>query len=72
MNKATSRRIRQMRKDLPSAYDSMNDPDDPDSLLWEVRTELDLIRERQDGTDHYTLRDIRAIEKFCEKWSSKP
>jgi len=64
--------IRRMRQELPAAYDSLNDPDKPADLLSEVQIELDLIREGQDGTGHYSLADIRHMERFCAKWSSKP
>jgi len=64
--------IQRMYKELPVAYDSLNDPDKPADLLNEVRIELDLIREGQDGTEHYSLADIRQMERFCKKWSSKP
>ena len=29
-------------------------------------TQLDLIHEGQDGTEHYTRRDVRAIEKWIK------
>ncbi len=33
-------------------------------VVWHARVELDLIYERQDGTEHFTKRDINAIKKF--------
>jgi len=64
--------LQRMWKDLPAVYvGNSDDPQVPADLLSEVRIELDLIREEQDGTEHYTLAEIRQLEKFCEKWSSK-
>lgn len=37
-------------------------------FVWEVRLELDLIEEIQDGTEEYTKRDIQKIRKFLKTW----
>jgi hypothetical protein len=33
-------------------------------VVWHAQIELDLIAEGQDGTEHYTKREVRQIQKF--------
>jgi len=38
-----------------------------EDLAFGARIELDLIEECQDGTEHYTKREIASIRRFIKK-----
>ena len=45
----------------------VDDARDDAELIHLVRIELDLIEEGQDGTQHYTRRDLATIRRWLQK-----
>ncbi len=48
-----------------------DDAKDNDELVNSVGIELELILEGQDGTEHYTSRDVAAIKKWLKLRGAK-